>query len=227
MTSTPTENHVIEPRRRRDPDGRPHQILDAALDTFGAKGFAAARLDDIAQQAGVAKGTIYLYFPTKEDLFKAVVRREIVGRIEEGERLQADQKDLSARDFLQRFLGKYWDNTQAAHSLHMLRMVLGELHRYPELARFYGDEVVSRAWNLIASIVQRGVDRGEFRPVDPMLAARCITGTFLMHRLWTEPTSPGHHLVAHLSCNQLRGDLVDFFVDGLAAHPAAPSANTP
>ena len=226
MAVSDTDPAFAEPRRRRDPEVRPQQILDAALDVFGEQGFAAARTDDIAHQAGVAKGTVFLYFPTKEDLFKAVVRREIVGRIEEGERMSVVDASISSREFLQRFLGKYWDNTQARHSLRMLRMVLGELHRYPELARFYGDEVIKRAWALLASIVQRGIDRGEFRPVDPMLAARCITGSFLMHRLWTEPTSPGAHLVEHLSCDQLRGDLVDFFLDGLAAQPAA-RAHTP
>ena len=213
-------------RRRRDPDARPDQILDAALDLFGEAGFAAARLDDIARRAGLAKGTIYLYFPTKEDLFKAVVRREIVSRIEDAERNRTVAADVPARAYLRTFLENYWASTQAPTSLRMLRMVMGELHKHPDLARFYGKEVIERAWTLVASIVRQGIDRGEFRPIDPMLAARCITAAFLMHRAWSEPSSPGHHLVAHLEPAQLRDGVVDFFLNALAVSPDR-STSTP
>ena len=220
MAAPHTDRDRHDVRKRRDPDARPHQILDAALEVFGEQGFAAARTDDIAHKAGVAKGTVFLYFPTKDDLFKAVVRREIVARIEDAERLRADVGDVPAADFLRTFLDKYWSSTQAQSSLRMLRIVMGELHKHPDLARFYGTEVIERAWTLVASIVQRGIDRGEFRPIDPMLAARCITSAFLMHRVWSEPSSPGHHLVAHLAPDHLRTSLVDFYVSSLAIPPA-------
>ncbi len=226
MDTSEHEIAAAEPRRRRDPEIRPQQILDAAIEIFGENGFAGARTDDIAHKAGVAKGTIFLYFPTKDDLFKAVVRREIIARIEDAERMSADAPAMSAREFLRVFLTKYYASTKTKQALRMLRMVMGELHKHPELARFYGSEVIERAWGLLAAAVRRGVASGEFRPVDPMLAARCITSAFLMHRTWMEPTSPGHHMVSHLDADQLGLDLVDFFIDSLAATPAA-SSHTP
>ncbi len=221
MAISNTHDTSAEPRRRRDPEVRPQQILDAAIEIFGENGFAAARTDDIAAKAGVAKGTVFLYFPTKDDLFKAVVRREIVARIEDAERMSAEAPAMSAREFLRAFLTKYYASTKTKQALRMLRMVMGELHKHPELARFYGTEVIERAWRVLAAAVQRGVESGEFRSVDPMLAARCITSAFLMHRNWMEPASPGHHLVSHLHADQLGLDLVDFFIDALAATPAA------
>ncbi len=220
MTIADPDSATTDHRRRRDPESRPQQILDAALEVFGEHGFAGARTDDIATKAGVAKGTIFLYFPTKDDLFKAVVRREIVARIEDAEQRRADAGDMSARDFLRIFLTNYYATTQGTHALRMLRLVMGELHKHPELARFYGTEVIARAWTLLSSVVQRGIERGEFRPVDPMLAARCITSAFLMHRAWSEPSSPGFPMISHIDSAQLGNDLVEFFIDSLAAHPA-------
>jgi AcrR family transcriptional regulator len=223
MSMTP-DTSTLEPRRRRNPDARPTEILDAALEAFGEHGFAAARIDDIAHRAGVAKGTIYLYFPTKEDLFKAVVRREVVGRIELGEQMRDQAQYPSTRAFLVGFLTSYWANTQSPHSLRMLRMALSEVWKYPDLADFYGREVIERGWRLLASIVQQGIERGEFRPMDPMLAARCISATFLMHKVWCEPSSPGHHLVKDQTPEQHKAQIIDLFIHALEARGTTPPA---
>ncbi|MBI3792289.1 MAG: TetR/AcrR family transcriptional regulator, partial [Gemmatimonadetes bacterium] len=222
MTSSHTDSPTLEPRRRRDPDGRPSQILDAALEAFGEHGFAAARIDDIAHRANLAKGTIYLYFPTKEDLFKAVVRREIIERIETGEQMRDASRHTNTRAFLAEFLTGYWAGMKQQQSLRMLRMAIAELHKYPDLARFYGTEVIERGQRLVASIVQQGIDRGEFRPLDTMLAARCISAAFMMHKFWCDKSSPGHQLVADQEPEELRRQIVDFFMHALEARdPAA------
>src|SRR5437867_1171916 len=96
-----------EPRWRRMPEERPRQILSAALAVFGERGLAAARLEDIAKRAGLSKGTIYLYFPNKEELFREVIRQTVVSRIEAGER-QASEGADSAAAALERFVRDYW-----------------------------------------------------------------------------------------------------------------------
>ncbi len=204
-------------RRRRHPEVRPQQILDAAHEIFGERGLAAARLDDIAKRAGVAKGTIYLYFATKEELFKAVVMREVVSGIESAEQAKRDWGQRSAEAFLRDFLGNYWSRTQSTGSRRMVRIVISELPKFPDLARFYGTEVIERAWKLVGEIIQIGIDRGEFTPVDARLVTRVVTGTFLMHAAWSDPASPAFHLVADVAPADMRDDLIEFFIRALKA----------
>ena len=202
-------------RRRRDPEVRPQQILDAAHEIFGERGLAAAWLDDIAKRAGVAKGTIYLYFATKEELFKAVVMREVVSGIETAEQAKRDWGQRSAEAFLRDFLRNYWTRTQTTASRRMVRIVMSELPKFPDLARFYGTEVIERAWKLVGEIIQIGIDRGEFTAVDPRLVTRVVASAFLMHAAWSDPASPAHHLIADLAPGDMRDDLIDFFIRAL------------
>ena len=205
-----------EHRRRRSPEARPQQILDAALEIFGEQGLAAARLDDIANRAGIAKGTIYLYFPTKEELFKAVVRREVVTRIEAAERFQRDHAELPSDQLLRRFLANYWNSIQQKTSTAMFRIVMSEIQKFPDLSEFYGREVIARAWSVVASMIQRGIDRGDFRPVDANLVTRVCVASFLMHAIWMSPDSPTHPMLKHLKRDELRDSLIDFFLSSLA-----------
>src|SRR3954466_576520 len=99
--------NTTEPRWRRLPEERPRQILAAALEVFGEHGLAAARLDDIARRAGLSKGTIYLYFPNKEELFREVIRQTVVAKIEANERELA-AADRPATDVLREFMHNYW-----------------------------------------------------------------------------------------------------------------------
>ena len=212
------------PKRRRNPEQRPEQILDAALEIFGERGLAAARLDDIAHRADIAKGTIYLYFPTKEELFKAVVRREVVARIEDAERFQRDNADAPAAALLREFLANYWTSVRAKTSTAMFRIVISELHKFPDVSAFYGKEVIARAWSVVTAMIQRGIDRGEFRPVDPELVTRVFVASFLMHSVWMQPSSPGHAIIAKHSPDDLRDALLDFFLSSLAPATAPHSA---
>ena len=167
--------------RRRCPDERPAQILEAALDVFGEKGLAAARLDDIAARAGVAKGTIYLYFPNKDELFRAVIRSTVGGELDRAESaLVAGPPDAQLASFME----GYWAFmcTPTFERLH--RLVMSEVPKFPDLARFYGNEVSARAHKLIAGIVADGVAQGVFRDADPFATARLIMSTFVMHGIW-------------------------------------------
>jgi AcrR family transcriptional regulator len=150
--------------RQRRKEARPQELLDAALALFVDKGFAATRAEEVAQRAGVSKGTLYLYYPSKEELFKAVVRQNLSALIAEGAEL-AEQHEGSSSDLLSELLHTWWErfgNTPAA-GIH--KVVLAEVRKFPDLAKFYTDEVIIPADRLFARCVQRGIDSGEFRPM--------------------------------------------------------------
>ena len=172
-----------EPRWRRLPEERPAQILKASLAEFGERGLAGARLDDIAKRAGLSKGTIYLYFPNKEELFREVVRHTVVSQIEESER-QFGEVTGSAIEALTLFMRTFWLFIRSSQFAPLFRLIHAEIHNYPDLAQFYAEEVVTRRHRLIAAIIARGVETGEFRDVDPNVAARMLTAPFVMHGLW-------------------------------------------
>ncbi len=171
------------PRQRRK-EARPQELLDAALALFVEKGFAATRTDEVAQRAGVAKGTLYLYYPSKEDLFKAAVRQNLSNLIAEGQEM-VDQFEGSSSDLLAMLMHTWWErigNTPAA-AIH--KIVLSEVRNFPELAQFYADEVIRPADRLFSGAVQRGVDRGEFRPLPLREAALALMAPMIflaLHR---------------------------------------------
>ena len=121
------------PRWQRRPDERPDEILDAALEVFGAQGFAGARLEDIARQAGVSKGTLYLYFDSKEALFRAMVRARVVSVLEEGERELLHAKG-DTRTKLALLMRRIWAVVGDPSMARIIKLVHGELNNFPELA---------------------------------------------------------------------------------------------
>lgn len=174
--------HVAEPRWRRLPEERPKQILDAALAVFAERGLAAARLEDIAKRAGVSKGTIYLYFANKEDLFRGVVRDTVIAFIERGEaRFAADRDPILALDT---WLDEYWRWIRSDVFPAMQRLVSSELRDFPDLYEFYAVEVVGRAHRLICEILERGMETGVFRRMEPLVAARMLNALLVTHGTW-------------------------------------------
>lgn len=160
-----------KPRWRRRKDARPDEILTAALDVFAARGFAATKLEDVARRAGVTKGTIYLYFKNKEALFKAIVRETIVPVIAKGEAL-AQSFTGSARDLFEQLIRQYWRLIGETALAGIPKLMMAEANNFPELARFYYEEVVSRGHRLMAGVLQRGIKAGEFRPVNVPVATK-------------------------------------------------------
>ena len=171
------------PRWKRRPEHRPTQIIEAALEVFGKKGLAKTRLEDIAARAGVSKGTIYLYFENKEALFKEVVRETAIAAIARGEERP---ESGSPSDQLRMLMERYWEfvTSPAFSTIH--RLVIGELHQFPDLARFYAEEVIDRGMRLITGIIRRGIDAGEFRETDPSAAARMLVALFVMNGVWCD-----------------------------------------
>jgi AcrR family transcriptional regulator len=204
------------PRRRKDT--RPAELLDAALEVFAEKGFAAARMEDIAARAGAAKGTLYLYFPSKEAVFEALVRSAIVPNIERAEALAAVHEGPVAPLFRQ-LIALLATVVRDARIVVLPRLLIGELYKFPELARFYRRNVLDRGLGLIARVHRRGVEAGEFRPQDSDAVARLVVAPVLMMAIWRtvfarfdeEPFDPAPVLQAH----------ADTLLRGLAADRAA------
>ncbi len=150
--------------RQRRKEARPQELLDAALALFVEKGFAASRAEEVAQRAGVSKGTLYLYYPSKEELFKAVVRQNLSSLIAEGEEA-ASHFEGSSSELLSFLLGTWWERVGNTPAAGIHKIMLSEVRNFPELAQFYTDEVIVPADRLFAGCLQRGMDRGEFRPL--------------------------------------------------------------
>jgi AcrR family transcriptional regulator len=211
--------HASVPPHRRIPQERPQQILDAALAVFGERGLAAARLEDIAKRAGLSKGTIYLYFDNKEDLFREVVRQTLVRLFESGERHLSTSR-LNATETLRQFIREYWSFIRSPEFAPLFRLIHGELYHFPELVRFYAAEVITPARRLLTGMIRRGVESGEFRVVDPEVAARMLTAPLVLHAVWCQHRDLFPWL-SKKSDNTVLDEIMQFYLSGIQA-PAAP-----
>lgn len=148
-------------RRLRRKDARPHEILKAALDVFATHGYEATRLEDVAERAGVSKGTIYLYFDSKEELFAEVVRQAILPHFETMEALAVQSG--SAEAILRQQLRTIYSKLVSTEVRYIPRLIIGEGNRFPELTEFYFREIISRCHQTLQAVIRRGVESGEFR----------------------------------------------------------------
>ena len=171
MASTPSSPlaKLIAPaapaRRERRKEARPQELLDAALDLFVEKGFAATRSEEVAARAGVSKGTLFLYFPSKEELFKAVVRENIAGRFAEWN-TEFEAFPGTASEMVRYCMRVWWERIGATRASGITKLMIAEACNFPDLADFYHQEVIHPGMELMRRILQRGIDRGEFRPLD-------------------------------------------------------------
>ena len=205
------------PKWRRCPEDRPGQIIEAALQVFGERGLANARLQDIAAKAGVSKGTIYLYFPNKEELFREMIRRTAIAAIERAEQAAPQCTPTSQ---LLAFMKGYWAFVRSPVFITIYRLVLGELHQFPDLAKFYAIEVVARGQKLLSGIIQKGIDAGEFREMDPMIAARMLVALTVMNGIWRDEHT-GVPLLAHKSDDEVFRELAEFYIHSITATDGA------
>jgi AcrR family transcriptional regulator len=180
---------VTAPKWQRRAEDRPREICAAALEVFAEKGFAAARLDEIARRAGVSKGTLYLYFEDKEDLFRAVVRATVAPNLEAVRAMLAGA-NLPFAGTVRLFLSRFAALTSQVPIGAVAKMVIGESRNFPELARVWHDEVVSKAIGMIAGLIATAQEKGEVRPGDPRLHAFTLMGPMLLGVLWRETLEP-------------------------------------
>jgi AcrR family transcriptional regulator len=179
----------LKPRWERRKDARPQELLAAALDLFVERGFASTRLEDVAKRAGVSKGTLYLYFANKEELFKAVVRENIIPAIGAAEDNIAGFEGHSA-DLLRALMTGWWDAIGATKLSGITKLMMAECGNFPDLAQFYNDEVIARSNTMVTRMLERAIARGEFRAVDPAMTTHVLTAPVLMLMLWMHSVGP-------------------------------------
>jgi AcrR family transcriptional regulator len=172
------------PRWRRRSDARPEEILDAALAEFNAKGFDAARMEDIAKRAGLSKAGVYLYFPSKEAVLKALIEARVapIATLARASFL-AGLSDPTAT--LKQVGAMLAQRLSQPEVFAVPRLVLGLAGRYPELADFYREHVAGVARAALENLIAEGIRKGQFRDVDPALATRALIGAVLFEMLWT------------------------------------------
>jgi AcrR family transcriptional regulator len=211
-----SEPTTTSPRWQRRPEARPEEILDAALAVFGEAGFARAKLEDVARQAGVSKGTLYLYFDSKESLFREMVRARVVASLAEAEEFVRGYQG-SSRSLLIEVVRRMYTRVRCEQMTRIARLVHGELRHFPELARFYFDEVILRARRLVGQVLERGTAAGEFRPSAHEFAARGLS-SLLVHTAQVQCFYQAFDPQA-LTDEQAIEGLIDLYLHGVLARP--------
>lgn len=199
---------------RRRKDARPRELLDAALAVFVEKGFAAARPEEIALRAGVSKGTLYLYFHSREDMLAALIQERFSSRIALGTHEPATDAAAS-QDLLRSVLTAWRAALVQGDAGGIFKLVFAEARAFPALAQFWLREVIEPFRRVLSPIVARGVVRGEFRAVDPDLVVYSLVLPIVMvclHRHAIGPSGHGDPLMDH---PDLFSQHLEFVLEGL------------
>lgn len=211
----------VSPTRQRRKDARPGELIAAAIDLFVERGFAATRLDDVAARAGVSKGTLYLYFDSKEALFQAAIREGLVTVMDDVDAI-IDRYDGPTAELATELLLFWWRQVGSTRWGGIPKLLLSESRNFPETAAYYRDAVIRRGHHLVARVLQRGIARGELRPVDVPAAVEVLFAPLLLLTLWRHSfglcgDEPGHPF--NEPENFLRMH-VELAMRGLLRHPA-------
>lgn len=174
---------MAKPRYQRRKEDRPKEIADAAFEAFAENGYAATRIDDVAKRAGISKGLTYLYYKTKEDLFKAVVRNIVVPRVDMLIEL-VDSTELSSEAFIRGPMLDFMKKVPGSPVAIVVRLLISEGSRHPDLVDYYYENVVARGLNAIRMFIERGVERGEFRPEALDHQPHLFLAPMMMSMIW-------------------------------------------
>lgn len=227
MPAPPTSCDIAPQTRakhERRKDARPGELLDAALELFVEKGYAATRSDEVAKLAGVSKGTLFLYFSSKEELFKAVVRKNISGRFAqwsaEIETFEGDSAEL-----LRHCMTSWWERVGSTKASGISKLMLSEARNFPELAAFYQEDVVNPGNLLIRRVLQRGMDSGEFRQIDVEYGVFLLLAPMMFLPLWRHSFGDSTENGATLDPITYLNTHIDNLLRGLTARtPIAPQS---
>jgi AcrR family transcriptional regulator len=212
----PRKRQSAAPRRRERKDNRPQEIVAAAFEEFAAKGYAGTRLEDVASRAKVSKGLPYLYFKTKEELFKAVVRSVITAHVVVI-RGQMDTTTLSVEDFLKGPFLSFIQELVCSKRVFIVRLLIAEGHKHPELTKFYYDTVVSRGLDTLRQLIDRGVANGEFRETQLRDFPQLLIAPMLTAVIW-RALFERHH---HLDTDAMLKTHIDLIVDAIKVKDGA------
>lgn len=209
------------PVRQRRKEARPQELLDAALDLFVERGFAATRSEDVAVRAGVSKGTLYLYYPSKEELLKEVIRHHVLNPIAEAAQVLR-QFEGDTRALLDTMLRLWWACIGETRASGIIKLMTSEVRNFPEIAQFYVDEVVTPSNQMLVQVIQRGIDRGEFRPVNVKEVVHALVGPLVFLAL--NKHSLGACSVAYsMDPQAVIAALLDVVLYGLVPRTPAPA----
>lgn len=175
--------------RKRRPEARPTEILEAALDLFTERGFKATRLEDVASRAGLSKAAIYLYFKDKTSLLTALVQAMAGANIDLASGMIAQHQGPVA-PLLQQLLEFMAGRIDQSRMPDLMKLVISESRAYPEIGRFYLDNIIGKGLPLFESVIERGVSTGEFRKVDPRLTVKCLVGPMVLAAIWKSAFEP-------------------------------------
>jgi len=215
----------VRTKHARRKEARPEELLAAALDLFVEKGFAATRAEEVAQRAGVSKGTLFLYFSSKEELFKAVVRKNLSTRYSEwGVELNSYQG--SSADLLRFCVMTWWEHVGSTKVAGISKLMMSEAGNFPELAAFYQKEVMEPSAALLRRVLQRGMDSGEFRPIDIKYGVFAILAPMMYLAHWKHSFGTCCEVSAQLDPQQYLSVQIDNILFGLTARPASSPAST-
>ncbi len=176
-------------KRERRKEARPVELLDAALTLFVEKGYAATKVEEVALKAGVSKGTLFLYFATKEELFKAVIRSNLAEHFP-GWNQEFESFQGSTAEMLAYAMQSWWERIGNTRASGITKLVSSEGSNFPEVVEFYEAEVLRPGRNLFKAILQRGIDRGEFRAMDTDTAVYSLVSTVFFLSMWRHSLSP-------------------------------------
>jgi AcrR family transcriptional regulator len=213
------------PRQRRKQE-RPRELLDAALELFAEKGFAATRTEEVARRAGVSKGTLYLYYPSKEELFKAVVRQNLTSLIAAGEELVLGFQGNTS-ELLRVLLTTWWERVGNTAAAGIHKVVFAEARNFPGLAAFYTAEVIGPADRLFSATLRRGGQRGEFRAMPEHDVAHALMAPLIFMTLCRQSFGAGQRGAPAVDPQALIATHLDLVLHGLLARPVPPPARTP
>lgn len=213
----------VRAKRERRKEARPGELLEAALDLFVEKGFAATRSEEVAARAGVSKGTLFLYFPSKEELFKAVVVENLAGRFAAWNQ-EFETFDGSTADMLRYCMRVWWERVASTKASGLTKLMMSEGRNFPELAEFYRKEVVRPGHDLMRRILRRGIDSGEFAPVDVDHAIYAVIAPMLFLMLWKHSGNVCTDGQTALDPETYLAVQTGIVLRGLLAKPASPGA---
>ncbi|GAA4421238.1 TetR/AcrR family transcriptional regulator [Acidovorax lacteus] len=216
---SPTSSSSPAKRERRK-EARPGELLEAALDLFVEKGFAATRVDEVAARAGVSKGTLFLYFPSKEELFKAVVRENIAGRFIEWNS-EVETFEGSTAELLHYCYRVWWERVGSTKASGITKLMLSEAQNFPEITQFYQQEVILPGQQLIRRILQRGIDRGEFRAVPLDYAIYVVLAPMMFLMMWKHSLGACAQGALDIDPDRYLATQADVIAYGLATRPGS------
>ena len=205
MLSSIESNEVGRWKRRKE--ARPEEILDAALQLFTEKGFSATRMTDVAQAAGIAKGTLYNYFSNKEAIFKEVVQQKITPQIDQVEEQVSQYQGLQA-DLLKQLINHWWMNVACSSLSAIPKIITSESGNFPELAEYFTKNVVIRSRKLFARVINQGIESGEFKNYEAEAVARLVVAPLVQATIWMHSLKPYDDDVGTQSYLQLHTEFI-------------------